>query len=181
MPFVVSNGAIPSAESCRKELTVMPYTSIREAAEEIHSGIITPAELVLETLERIDELDGDIQAYVTVMREQALADAERAEREMRTGLYRSQLHGIPIAVKDLIAVQGVRLTAGSKVLADYVAREDAAVVELLRKAGAIIIGKTNTHEFAYGTDTPPTRNPWNLSHIPGGSSGGSAAALASGM
>jgi aspartyl-tRNA(Asn)/glutamyl-tRNA(Gln) amidotransferase subunit A len=159
----------------------MPYTSIREAAEEIHSGIITPAELVLETLERIDELDGEIHAYITVMREQALADAERAEREMRTGLYRSQLHGIPIAIKDLIAVQDVRLTAGSKVLADYVAREDAAVVELLRKAGAIIIGKANTHEFAYGTYTPPTRNPWDLSRIPGGSSGGSAAALAAGM
>jgi aspartyl-tRNA(Asn)/glutamyl-tRNA(Gln) amidotransferase subunit A len=159
----------------------MPYTSIREAAEEIHSGIITPAELVLETIERVDEFDGEIRAYVTVMREQALADAEQAEREMRTGLYRSQLHGIPIAIKDLIAVQDVRLTAGSKVLADYVAREDAAVVELLRKAGAIIIGKTNTHEFAYGTYTPPTRNPWDLSRIPGGSSGGSAAALAADM
>src|SRR5258706_7239103 len=159
----------------------MPYTSIREAAEEIHSGIITPAELVLETLERVDELDGEIHAYITVMREQALADAERAEREMRTGLYRSQLHGIPIAIKDLIAVQDVRLTAGSKVLADYVAREDAAVVELLRKAGAVIIGKTNTHEFGYGTYTPPTRKPWDLSRIPGGSSGGSAAALAAGM
>src|SRR5207302_1304744 len=83
--------------------------------------------------------------------------------------------------KDLIAVQDVRLTAGSKVLSDYVAHEDAAVVELLRKAGAVIIGKTNTHEFAYGTYTPPTRNPWDLSRIPGGSSGGSAAALAAGM
>ncbi|HEX6484774.1 MAG TPA: amidase [Ktedonobacteraceae bacterium] len=159
----------------------MPYTSIREAAEEIHSGIITPAELVLETLERIDERDGGIQAYVTVMREQALEDAERAERELRTGLYRSQLHGIPVAIKDLIAVKDVRLTAGSKVLADYISHEDAAVVELLRKAGAIIIGKSNTHEFAYGTYTPPTRNPWDLSRIPGGSSGGSAAALVVGM
>jgi len=159
----------------------MPYTSIREAAEEIHSGLITPAELVLETLERIDERDGEIQAYVTVMREQALEDAERAERELRTGLYRSQLHGIPVAIKDLVAVKDVRLTAGSKVLAGNIAREDASVVELLRKAGAIIIGKTNTHEFAYGTYTPPTRNPWDLSRVPGGSSGGSAAALAAGM
>ena len=159
----------------------MPYTSIHEAAEEIHSGIITPAELVLETLERIDERDGEIRAYITVMREQALADAEWAERELRTGLYRSQLHGIPIAIKDLIAVKDVRLTAGSKVLADHVSHEDAAVVELLRKAGAIIIGKTNTHEFAYGTYTPPTRNPWDLARIPGGSSGGPAAALAAGM
>src|SRR5258706_11376761 len=159
----------------------MAYTSIREAAEEIHSGLITPAELVLETLERIDERDGEIHAYVTVMREQALKDAEQAERELRTGLYRRQLQGTPIAIKDLIAVQDVRLAAGSKVLADYVSHEDATVVELLRKAGAIIIGKTNTHEFAYGTYTPPTRNPWDLSRIPGGSSGGSAAALAAAM
>jgi aspartyl-tRNA(Asn)/glutamyl-tRNA(Gln) amidotransferase subunit A len=159
----------------------MSYTSIREAAEEIHSGIITPAELALETLERIDALDKEIHAYVTVMREQALADAERAERELRTGLYRGPLHGIPIAVKDLIAVKDVRLTAGSKVLANNIARGDATVVELLRKAGAIIIGETNTHEFAYGTYTPPTRNPWDLSRIPGGSSGGSAAALAANM
>ena len=159
----------------------MAYTSIREAAEEIHSGLITPAELVLETLERIDERDGEIHAYVTVMREQALKDAEQAERELRTGLYRSQLHGIPVAIKDLIAVKDVRLTAGSKVLAGYISHEDATVVELLRKAGAIIIGKTNTHEFAYGTYTPPTRNPWDLSRIPGGSSGGSAAALAAAM
>lgn len=159
----------------------MPYTSIREAAEEIHSGMITPAELVLETLERINALDGEIHAYVAVMREQALADAEQAERELRTGLYRGQLHGIPVAIKDLIAVKDVPLTAGSKVLVGNIAREDATVVELLRKAGAIIIGKTNTHEFAYGTYTPPTRNPWDVSSIPGGSSGGSAAALAASM
>jgi len=164
-----------------EKLTIMPYTSIREAAEELHSGMITPTELVMEALERIDEQDSDIQAYVTVMREQALTDAEQAERELRTGLYRGQLHGIPVAIKDIIAVKEVRMTAGSRVLADYVAHEDATVVEQLRRAGAVIIGKTNTHEFAYGTYTPPTRNPWDLSRIPGGSSGGSAAALAAGM
>ena len=122
----------------------MPYTSIREAAEEIHSGLITPTELVLETLERIDEQDDDIQAYITVMRDQALEDADRAEAELRTGLYRSQLHGIPIAIKDLIAVKGVRTTAGSKVLENHISQEDAMVVEQLRKSGAIILGKTNT-------------------------------------
>ena len=98
----------------------MAYTSIREIADEIHSGMITPTELVQETFECIDKLDSEIQAFVTVMREQALRDAEQAEREMRTGLYRSQLHGIPIAIKDLIAVKGVRTTASSKVLADYI-------------------------------------------------------------
>ncbi|MBV8822538.1 MAG: amidase [Ktedonobacteraceae bacterium] len=159
----------------------MPYTSIQEIAEEIHSGVITPTELVLETLERIDTLDGEIQAFITVMREQALKDAEQAEHEMRTGLYRSQLHGMPIAIKDLIAVKGVRTTAGSRVLADHISQEEALVVELLRKAGAIIIGKTNTFEFAYGPYSPPTRNPWDYTRTAGGSSGGSAAAVAAGM
>ncbi len=159
----------------------MPYTSIREAAEEIHSGMITPTELVLELFERIDEVEGEIQAFISVLREQALADAEQAEREMRTGLYRSQLHGIPIAIKDLIAVKGVRTTASSRVLAEYVSPEDAMVVEQLRKSGAIIIGKTNTFEFAYGPYSPPTRNPWKHTHTAGGSSGGSAAAVAIGM
>src|SRR6266699_4958085 len=159
----------------------MPYTSIREAAAEIHSGLITPTELVLEALERIEELDGEIKAFVTVMREQALKDAEQAELEQRTGFFRGPLHGIPVGIKDLIAVKDVRTTAGSQVLADYVSQEDATVVEQLRKAGAIIIGKTNTHEFAYGTYTPPTRNPWDHTRVPGGSSGGSAAALAAGM
>jgi aspartyl-tRNA(Asn)/glutamyl-tRNA(Gln) amidotransferase subunit A len=159
----------------------MPYLSIKEAAEEIRSGLITPTELVAETLERIDTLDGDLKAFVMVMRDQAYEDAERLEREQRTGLYRGQLHGIPIGVKDIIAVKDVRTTAGSKVLADYISQEDAMVVEQLRKNGAIIIGKTNTHEFAYGTYTPPTCNPWNQAHIPGGSSGGSAAAVAASM
>lgn len=159
----------------------MPYTSISEAAEEIHAGIITPTELVLETLECIEAQDSEIQAYITVMREQALQDADQAERELRTGLYRSRLHGIPIAIKDLIAVKGVRTTAASKVLADHVSQEDATVVEQLRKAGAIIIGKTNTFEFAYGPYSPPTRNPWDRTRTTGGSSGGSAAAVATGM
>ncbi len=167
--------------SFRRKLTTMPYISIREAAAEIHSGLITPTELVLEMLEHIDEQDSEIQAYITVMREQALEDADKAESELRTGLYRSQLHGIPIAVKDLIAVKGVRTTAGSKVLGEYVSQEDAMVVEQLRKSGAIIIGKTNTFEFAYGPYSPPTRNPWDATRTTGGSSGGSAAAIASGM
>ncbi len=159
----------------------MPYTSIREAAEEIHSGLITPTELVLEMFERIDEQESEIQAYVTVIRDQALEDAERLERELRTGLYRSQLHGIPIAVKDLIAVKGVHTTASSRVLEHHLSLEDAMVVEQLRKSGAIILGKTNTFEFAYGPYAPPTRNPWNSGRITGGSSGGSAAAIAAGM
>ena len=159
----------------------MPYLSITEAAADLRSGMTTPTELLAASFERIDQLDGDIKAFVTLMRDEALADAEKAEQEQRTGLFRSPLHGIPIGVKDLVAVKGVRLTAGSRVLVDNIATEDATVVEQLRRAGAIIIGKTNTHEFAYGTYTPPTRNPWNLGYIPGGSSGGSGAAVASRM
>lgn len=159
----------------------MPYLSIREAADELHAGVITPTELVLETLERIDERDSALQAYVTVMRDEAFKEAERAEEEMRTGLYRGPLHGIPVAIKDLIAVKKVRLSAGSRVLEKYVAAEDAAVVENLRKKGAIIIGKTTTFEFAYGPYSPPTHNPWDRSRITGGSSGGSAAAVVAGM
>src|SRR6266568_8275284 len=159
----------------------MPFLSISEAAADLRSGLITPTELLAETLERIDQLDSDIQAFVTVTREEAYEEAEKAENEQRTGLFRSPLHGIPIAIKDLIAVKNVRMTAGSKVLAEYVPQEDATVVEQLRRAGAVIVGKTNTHEFAYGTYTPPTRNPWDLLHIAGGSSGGSAASVAAGM
>lgn len=159
----------------------MPYRSIRDAADDIHAGIVTPTELVLETLELIDKQDGELQAYVTVMRDEALQAAERAEQEIRTGLYRGLLHGIPIAIKDLIAVKGVRLTAGSKVLADFTAAEDASVIELLRKSGAVIVGKTTTFEFAYGPYSPPTCNPWDHTRTTGGSSGGSAAAVVAGM
>src|SRR5215469_11301403 len=105
----------------------MTYMSIREIAEEIHSGIITPTELVQETLESIDKQDSEIKAFITVLYEQAMKDAEQAESEIRTGLYRSQLHGIPIAIKDLIAVKGVQTAAGSKVLAGSISSEDAMV------------------------------------------------------
>src|SRR5947209_19179713 len=140
----------------------MPYQSITEAANDLRSGMTTPTELLVETLERIDQLDGEIKAFVTVMRDEAMADAEKAEQEQRTGLFRSPLHGIPIGVKDIVAVKGTRLTAGSRVLADNIATEDATVVEQLRRTGAIVIGKTNTHEFAYGTYATPTRQPANL-------------------
>jgi aspartyl-tRNA(Asn)/glutamyl-tRNA(Gln) amidotransferase subunit A len=160
----------------------MTYTSIREIADEIHSGVLTPTELLQQTFERIDRQESEIQAFVSMMYEQAFKDAEQAEREMRTGLYRSPLHGVPITIKDLIAVKGVPTTASSKVLADdAISSEDAMVVELLRKAGAIIIGKTNTFEFAYGPFAPPTRNPWDHTRTTGGSSGGSAAAVVTGM
>lgn len=159
----------------------MPYLSIREASEDIRSGMTTPTELVAEALERIDQLDSEIQAFVTVLRDEAYKDAVKVEYEQRTGLFRSPLHGIPIGIKDIIAVKNVPTTAGSQVLADYISPEDATVVEQLRKAGAILIGKTSTHEFAYGTYTPQTRNPWDKTRVAGGSSGGSAAAVVTSM
>ena len=159
----------------------MPYLSIHEASQDVRSGLTTPTELVAEALERIDQLDPQIHAFVTVLRDEAYQEAEKAEREQRTGLFRGPLHGIPIGVKDLIAVKDAPMTAGSQVLAGYVSPDDATVVELLRKAGAILIGKTNTHEFAYGTYTPQTYNPWDKSRVAGGSSGGSAAAIITGM
>src|SRR5438552_10727090 len=115
----------------------MPYLSIFEASEDLRSGLITPTQLLTETLDCIDQLDSDIQAFVTVIRDQAYEEAEKAENEQRTGLFRSPLHGIPIAIKDLIAVKNVRMTAGSKVLAEYVPQEDATVVEQLRRVGEI--------------------------------------------
>src|SRR6266516_4189330 len=159
----------------------MSYLSIREASEDIRSGMTTPSELVMEALERIDQLDPEISAFVTVLRDEAHKDAVKAEYEQRTGLFRSPLHGIPIGIKDIIAVKDAPMTAGSQVLADYISPEDATVVEQLRKAGAILIGKTSTHEFAYGTYTPQTRNPWDKTRVAGGSSGGSAAAVVAGM
>ena len=159
----------------------MPYLSISEASADLRSGLVTPTELVAEILAEIDARDETLQAFVTVMRDEAFKAAEQAENEQRTGLFRGPLHGVPLAIKDLIAVKNVKMTAGSKVLEDYVTPEDATVVEHLRQAGAVLIGKTQTHEFAYGTYTPATRNPWDITRVPGGSSGGNGAALAAGM
>jgi aspartyl-tRNA(Asn)/glutamyl-tRNA(Gln) amidotransferase subunit A len=155
--------------------------SISAAAEEIQARRISPVELVRATLDRIGAVDDRVRAFVTVLSESAMAAAREAERAIHGGNLRGPLHGIPIAVKDLYDTAGVRTTSSSKVMADHVPARDAAAVERLRAAGAIVVGKTVTHEFAYGVVSTPTRNPWNLDHIPGGSSGGSGAALAAGM
>ena len=147
----------------------------------LRDGSLSPVELAEAALQRIEALDGQVRAFVTVTRERALNDARQAERDLRAGIDRGPLHGIPLALKDLVATRGIRTTAGSQVLADYIPDEDAAVAERLAAAGVMLVGKTNTHEFAYGTFTRPTANPWDLERIPGGSSGGSAAALAARM
>lgn len=154
--------------------------SLAEAAPLLRDRALSPVELTSAVLEQIRQVDDRTHAYVTVLGEAALDAARTAEAEIAAGKYRGPLHGVPIALKDIIDLRGVPTTANSRVRAGHVAARDSAVVERLRAAGAIFTGKTVTHEWAYGTVSPPTRNPWNLDHIPGGSSGGSAAAVAAG-
>jgi aspartyl-tRNA(Asn)/glutamyl-tRNA(Gln) amidotransferase subunit A len=158
------------------------YLTIAEAAELIRKRQLSPVELVDACLSRIKRHDETIQAWITVWPKRARAEAKAAADEIARRGPRSPLHGIPIGHKDLYDMKGVPTTAGSRVRADAPpAERDSAVVAALRRAGAIALGKTNTHEFAYGVRTPPTSNPWDTSRIPGGSSGGTAAALAAGM
>jgi len=147
---------------------------------------ISPVEITKRYLERINRLDPYLNAYITLTDEQALADAAMAEREIHQGQYRGPLHGIPFAIKDNLSTRGVRTTAGSKILAEWVPERDATAVQRLKDAGAIVLGKTNMHEWALGGTTinpfyGTTHNPWNLDYIAGGSSGGSAAAVAANL
>ncbi|MGH9793430.1 MAG: amidase, partial [Candidatus Acidiferrales bacterium] len=165
------------------EVTLWP---IERLAPLIAKRKLSPLELVDAFLKRIEQLNPKLNAYITVTAESARAEARAAEQEIAHKRYRGPLHGIPIALKDNIHTRGLRTTAGSKVLADFVPAEDATVAARLREAGAILLGKTNMHEFAYGvtSENPfygPVRNPWDTSRIPGGSSGGSAAAIAAGL
>jgi len=158
--------------------------TVAEAARQLRSGALTAERLVASSLERIAALDGALKACVMVMADEAHAAAQAADARLgdqHEARAASSLCGIPIGVKDLFLTRGVRTTAGSRVLTDYIPDEDATAVTRLRSAGAALVAKTNTHEFAYGTFTPPTRNPWDLERIPGGSSGGSAAGVAAGM
>jgi aspartyl-tRNA(Asn)/glutamyl-tRNA(Gln) amidotransferase subunit A len=143
--------------------------------------VTSSAALVEEALGRIEALDGRLGAFVTVLAEQARAEAVERDAERAAGRVRGPLHGVPVAVKDLVDVAGVVTAAGSPKLEANRAERDAPVVERLRRAGAVIIGKTRTHEFAYGVLTPGTVNPWDATRIAGGSSGGSAAAVAAGL
>src|SRR5207245_6285222 len=138
----------------------LAFASIELLAPLLRQKKVSPVELVKTLLRRIEQLNPKLNAYLTVTAEQALVQARQAETEIcapRGGArYRGPLHGIPIALKDNIWTRGILTTAGSKILADFVPQEDATVVSLLRKAGAILLGKTNLHEFAYGvtTNTP---------------------------
>jgi aspartyl-tRNA(Asn)/glutamyl-tRNA(Gln) amidotransferase subunit A len=156
--------------------------SIDQAAELIRARKLSPVELTRHCLARIEKLNSPFNAFITVTAEQALADARALEKEKPRG----PLHGIPIALKDLYDTKGIRTTAASKQYASRVPDEDAEVVKLLKSAGAVIVGKTNMDEFAYNYTGETSffgaaRNPWNPQLSPGGSSGGSAVAVAAGM
>ena len=162
------------------------FTSIAELAPLIQKKEVSPVEVTRVYLDRIDRLNDEYLAYLTILRDEALAAAHTAEREIVHGQYRGPLHGIPIALKDLFAVKGVRMTCGSKIMADHIADSDATVVTRLKQAGTILLGKLNMHEFAWGgTSLNPhygtPRNPWDRTRLPGGSSGGSAVAMAAGL
>lgn len=162
----------------------MPTTdgprTIAAAADLIRTGELTPSELLEQCLARIDRYEQRVKAWVVVDREGAREQADRLTAELRNGQNRGPLHGIPVGVKDIIDVFDLPTGCGSKLWANSIARRDATCVARLRQAGAVILGKTVTTPFAF-LDPPPTRNPWNLDRTPGGSSSGSAAAVACGM
>jgi aspartyl-tRNA(Asn)/glutamyl-tRNA(Gln) amidotransferase subunit A len=169
---------MPVADICELNLTEL---SKLLAARELSSS-----DAVKGTLNRLEHLEGTLNAFITVPDEQAIAEAKKADDEIAHGRYRGPLHGVPVTIKDLFETAGTRTTAGSKILADWVPETDSAIVERLRAAGAIIIGKTNLDEFGHGGTSTlshfgPVHNPWNIEHIAGGSSGGSAAAVAAGI
>lgn len=162
------------------------YATIADIAPRIEKGELSPVELTELMLARIDKHDGALNSYITVTADAARAEAEAAAKEIAQGNYRGPLHGVPVAVKDLFATDGVKTTFGTKLYADWVPDFDAAAVEKLRQAGAVILGKTNLHELAFGTTSNnphygAVRNPWDTDCHTGGSSGGSAAAVAAGL
>ena len=162
------------------------YTTILQAAAAIRAGETSSLELTRSSLARIERLDGLLNAFITVTADAALEQAAQADRELAAGRDRGMLHGIPVAVKDLIDTRGVLTTYGSRYYAENVPDEDAAVITRLREAGAVSLGKTGLHELAFGsTSVNPffgaIGNPWRPDYHPGGSSGGSAVAVAAGM
>jgi aspartyl-tRNA(Asn)/glutamyl-tRNA(Gln) amidotransferase subunit A len=168
------------------------YASITEIGKLYRRGKLSPVELTRFMLDRIERLNPRLTAYLEVSGEMALRQAKAAERALATRKNKTAardlgaLHGIPISFKDNIYTKGIRTTGGSAILREFVPEQDAPVVSALKNAGVIVLGKTNLHEFAYGTTSNnrhygPVRNPWDTSCIPGGSSGGSAAALAAGL
>ena len=162
-------------------MTDLADLDIEGAGRAIAAGELSAVELTEACLGRATLLEGDVKAFTLLDGAGAVRQARALDDERARGDTRGPLHGIPLCIKDLIDVEGLPTTASSRVLRDNIARTDAPVVARLRAAGGVIVGKTNTQEFAYGVVTAPTVNPWDHDRIPGGSSGGSAAAIAAGM
>jgi aspartyl-tRNA(Asn)/glutamyl-tRNA(Gln) amidotransferase subunit A len=164
----------------------LSYATIRDVGARLRRRALSPVELTRALLERIEQVEPRLHAFVTVTADRALADARAAEAALGRGDISSPLLGIPLAYKDIYATRGVLTTGGSALLADWIPDEDSTCVARLQRAGAVMLGKLITHEFAFGLQFPghrfaPARNPWDLDRIPGGSSSGSGTALAAGM
>jgi aspartyl-tRNA(Asn)/glutamyl-tRNA(Gln) amidotransferase subunit A len=164
----------------------LPFLTITRLAEAYRQRDISPLEVAEAMLERIERIDPKVHAYITVTADLALQQAKQAEEAFAGGEQLGPLHGVPVALKDLYATKGIRTTAHSKVLLDWVPEADSKAASRLHEAGAVLLGKLAMHEFAFGTtgfDLPfePARNPWDLSRVTGGSSSGSGAALAAGL
>jgi aspartyl-tRNA(Asn)/glutamyl-tRNA(Gln) amidotransferase subunit A len=167
-------------------VTAPHFLTLAEAARAIAARQLSPVALAQAYLDRIAAVDDRLHAYVLVAKDEALAAARAAEAEIAAGKYRGPLHGIPVGIKDIYATAGMRTTCHSRVLLDHVPAEDAESVRRLKAAGAVVLGKHATHEFAFGGPShdlpfPAARNPWNLEHMPGGSSSGAGAAVAAGL
>ena len=163
-----------------RKMTDPCMLTVAEMIRQFQRRKLSPVTLMESILKRIDILEPTLQAWVTIDRQGLLREARQCQEEIAKGTIRGLLHGIPIGVKDIFYTSGMKTTAGSKIFADFIPAYNATAVERLKTAGAIILGKTATTEFA-SRYPAPTRNPWNLEHTPGGSSSGSAAAVATGM
>ena len=189
--FTVLCGTVLAAETLPSfvgraraaEASDLTQLSLTEVSARIHARTVTSTQLVQALLDRIAVLNPKVNCYITVMAQEALAQAAVMDAEAKAGKFRGALHGVPIALKDNIDTAGTRTTAASPMFKDRVPTEDADIVVRLKKAGAVIMGKLNLHEFALGCTGDisyfgPARNPWSLERITGGSSSGSAASLA---
>ena len=184
-PELVEGPALGAGFTAAQEPN-LAYLSLTEAAALIKSRRLSPVELTQALLARIDRLDNAVGAFITVTRDEALGAARAAEQAIARGQYRGPLHGIPFGVKDTHYTKGIRTTANTPVLRDFVPDFDATVVARLKSAGGVLLGKMKLPEFSFGSAGeggafPDAKNPWNLSRTPGGSSSGSAAALAAGL
>ena len=165
--------------------TDLPLLSLAEVARLLKRRAVSPVEVTRAVLDQIAAVNHRLNAFLTITGDEALAAARRVERAIRAGRYKGALHGVPVSVKDLVQTAGIRTTCGSRILADWIPDVDATLIRRFREAGAILIGKTHLHEFAYGPTNlnphyGPARNPWDPGRMTGGSSGGSGIAVATG-